>query len=456
MIARYTLPVMAVHWSDENKLKYWLKVELAAIEARRQLGLISDEAATAIANNASLDLMDMTKHEADVKHDLIAFVMSVQDELERRGVGKFKGEFHRGLTSYDIEDPGTILLLRYAVHYIESEWPMLDEALKELASKHRDTPMIARTHAQFAQPDTFGRLLLVFADQIGRARARLTASVERNLSEAKMSGAVGNYAGMDPRIEKIALEILGLRPAPAETQMLGRDRHAAVLNDIAVFGSCIGNIARTLHVMSHSLIAEVREGRSAKQRGSSAMPRKRNPVNLEQLFGLPRLLRGYATAAMENIESLEGRDISQSSVERVIFADSTTLLHYMVRKLTTVINGLEVNEGKLQSNLEAAGGTWASGRLKDALIERGVDPDLAYEFVQKLCIDAETHGRSIIELVRDGDGVNGIPAMQEAKFLDEVFGGRSWEELVTDAHGYIGAGVEHTFRAKGFRAKETN
>lgn len=446
MVGRYTLPAMAAHWSASNKFSYWLKVELAAIEARRQLGLISNEAAAAITVHAGFDLADIERHEAEVRHDLIAFVMAVQDHLERSGFGEFKGEFHRGLTSYDTEDPATILLLRGAVNHIESEWPMLDEALKELATTHRDTPMIARTHAQFAQPDTFGRLLLVFADQVARARVRLSANFKRDLNEAKMSGAVGNYAGVDPRVEGIALEILGLAPARAETQMLGRDRHANVLNDIAVFGAVIGNIARTLHVMSHSLIAEVREGRSTKQRGSSAMPRKRNPVTLEQLFGLPRLLRGYATAAIENVESLEGRDISQSSVERVIFADATTLLHYMIRKLTTVINGLEVNESRMQRNLDAAGGTWASGRLKDALIERGVSPDDAYEFVQNICFAAEDSGMPLVQYLRNP----GDPTRDEAT-LNETFRGDSWVQLITDVKGYIDPGVRHTYRAMGFR-----
>ena len=333
-----------------------------------------------------------------------------------------------------------ILMLRKATELMLSELELLSDALCVQAGAHKQTLMIARTHGQFAEPATFGALLLVYYYEISRSIQRLKYILETDLAEGKMSGAVGFYAGLDPKLEEVALAQLGLRPTKAATQILQRDRHATFMNAIAVAGSTIEQLARTLWEMMRSEVGELQEPRSQTQRGSSAMSHKRNPILTEQLMGLPRLLRGYALAAMENIATPECRDISQSSVERHIFPDATSLLHYMANKAAGLVAGLVVNQERMLYNLNHTSlGVWATQQVRNALMEAGVEYGPAYEYLQQAAFDStpERHMHSVLweKPLSDEDPRTALIILGEER-LAKCF----------DAWAYVGPGIEYLFR----------
>lgn len=445
MLERYTRPEMARLWlREETRLEYWLKVELAFLEARAACGDIPRQAYIAIRDNAKINVARMKEIEDEVGHDMIAFVKMIQESLVAAGVGQYKEFFHELLTSYNTEDPAMILMLRVATEYILKELSALQVALRDRAREHRQTYMIMRSHGQFAEPSVFGHLLLVFANAIGRSIRRLETVYHEELVEANISGAVGSYGEIDPELEQHTAILLGLRPALAETQILQRDRHAALMTAIAIAGASIEQMALTLWEMSRSEVREVQEPRKKKQRGSSAMAHKINPIGLEQLKGLPRKLRGDMHAAMENIATPEARDISQSSVERHILPDATSLLHYMAVRATSIIKGLVVFPDRMIRNLEVASfRLWAGQPVRTALMKAGVDYDTAYEYVQAASFAAVDRGNDFLDALfktplSASDNQPGVYMLDQTT-LERCF----------DYTQYVGRGIDHIFKVNG-------
>jgi adenylosuccinate lyase len=434
MLKRYTLVPMRELWSEERKFAAWLKVELAVLGQRLHEALCAD-----ITHAAEIDVARIEELEAEFEHDMIAFVVSVQEKLEAAGLGHVKGEFHKGLTSYDIEDPAMMLTLREANRLIVEKLTKLSCALRKKALEHQWTLMIARTHGQYAEPSTFGHLLLVYALAVERSIRRLNYIEETELQEGKISGAVGTYAGMDPTLEEKALARLGLRPAIAETQILQRDRHATLLNALAVAAGTIEQMCRTFWVMMRSDVGELEEPRKAKQRGSSAMAHKKNPILTERLIGMARLLRGDALAGMENIATLEWREISQSSVERHIFPDATSLLHYMAGKAAYLVENLIVFPERMRENLEKTNGIWATQPVRLALINAGVEPNAAYEYLQRAAFASRESERPLLVFLKK------LPMSQEDPRTALEILGRDRLEACLDAEAYIKDGIEHIF-----------
>jgi adenylosuccinate lyase len=438
MLQRYTLEPMRSHWGDQStKFSFWLMVEFAWLKARREAGDLSAVAHDAIRREASFSVSRIEEFEAEYGHDMIAFVKAVQTSLGEAGVGEYSVEFHKFLTSYDTEDPAMVLMLRQALEWVLLELEKFALALLNKAEQHKTTLMIMRSHGQFAEPSTFGHLLLVSYHETRRNISRLRGVLDNELGEGKMSGACGSYAGISPALEAAALAELGLRPAKAETQILQRDRHATVINALSVTAGSIERMARTFWEMMRSEVRELEEPRSKRQRGSSAMAHKKNPILTEQLMGLPRLLRGYAVAAMENIATPEARDISQSSVERHVFPDATSLVHYMARKATGLVEGLVVFPERMLYNLNVASrGVWASQNVRNSLMEHGVEYDPAYEYLQEACFDTTlTLSESMDKKpISDNDPRTGLDILGRER-LDACF--NAWE--------YVRPGVEHMF-----------
>lgn len=439
MLARYTLEPMKRLWGDpQTKFEYWLKVELAMLKARQLAGQLSEDAYNAISSHAKIDVARIDQLETEYRHDMIAFIVAVQESLVAAGVGEYKGELHKLLTSYDTEDPAMVLMLRRAVELVLTELELLSDALCVQAYAHKETLMIARTHGQFAEPAAFGAMLLVHYYEIDRSMSRLRHVLDTDLSEGKMSGAVGSYAGLDPDLEVAALKELGLKPAKAETQILQRDRHANLMNVLAVAASSIERLARTFWEMMRSDVGELQEPRGKKQRGSSAMSHKKNPITTEQLMGLPRLLRGYAHAAMENVATPECRDISQSSVERHVFPDSTALLHYMANKAANLVAGLVVNPERMLYNLETGSrGVWATQLVRNSLMESGIEYNVAYEYTQTAAFQPD---------VAFKEAVTHMPMSEtDPRTALSILGEERLEQCF-DAWAYVRPGVEHLFR----------
>lgn len=441
MHKRYILAPMKKLWSEESQFSSWLMVELAVLCAKNQLGQLSDQALKAIQENASFSIDRIEAFEAEYRHDVIAFVKSVQETLVLAGAGQYKEELHLGLTSADTTDPALIWRLRQANQLIISELIQLQNALWQLAQHHKQTLMIADTHGQYAEPASFGHLLLVFAEAVNRGLEKLRNIQSTDLKFGKISGAVGTYGGMDPKVEALALTSFGLLPATAETQILQRDRHARFLNEIAVIGSTIEQMMATLWQKMRSDVRQLEEPRGKAQRGSTAMAHKKNPITTEQLRGLSRLLRGNSLAAMENIATPGFRDISQSSVERVILPDSTTLLHYMASKATYIISKMKVFPERMLVELEKKTlGVWASQPIRNALMKAGVPYDPAYEYAQRvsfMATDLNIHLREVLakETISDTDPRTAV----------EILGGDQVERAF-DAWAYIKDGTELIFR----------
>ncbi len=443
MLKRYTLPDMKKLWLDlKTKFEYWLEVEKAYLEARFKAGnldrgIYQDIISSGIVINP--DRID--ELEAEYNHDFIAFVVSVQEYLVANGWGHCKEEFHRYLTSFDIEDPALVLMLREAMALIRQSLFELYQALRQKAVEHQWTLMIARTHGQFAEPDTFGHLLLVFSESIKRSINRVDRIMIEELGEAKISGAVGNFAGMDPRIGDDALAILGLKQAPAETQILQRDRHAALMSVLAIAAASIEQIARTFWEMMRSDVGELREPRSPRQRGSSAMAHKRNPILTERLMGMAIEVRGHTGAAFENIATPECRDISQSNVEREGFPTATGLVHYMANKMKWLVQNLEVFPERMKQNLGATHGTWASQKVRNALMGAGISYDDAYIYLQRLSFKVSENN--------DGDLFRSlcsesISETKSATALD-ILGADALKKCF-DPITYIKEGIEYIFK----------
>jgi adenylosuccinate lyase len=377
MIERYTRPEMAEIWSEETRLGHWLAIELALTDVLAERGEVPREAARKLRAGARVNVARMQEIEAEVKHDVIAFVSSVAETVGDEG--RF---LHLGVTSSDIVDTAFALQLGAAADRLLVGLDRLRAATKAQALRHKHTPMIGRTHGMHAEPITFGLKCASWCAELGRDRRRL-ASAREEIRHGKLSGAVGTFANGDPAIEAAVLGRLGLVPEPLATQVVPRDRHAVFFTTLAIVAGTCERIALEIRHLQRTEVAEAAEPFGAGQKGSSAMPHKRNPILVENVCGIARLVRGYAVAALENIALWHERDISHSSVERVIAPDATIALDFALARLVGVVDGLEVHPDAMAANLARSGGAIHSEHVLLALVRKGVPRDQAYRWIQR-------------------------------------------------------------------------
>ncbi len=377
MIPRYSREGMARHWSEENKYATWLKVELAALQAQADQEIVPKEAAEEISEKAAFNVDRILEIEETVKHDVIAFTTSVADSI-----GDLSRYFHYGLTSSDVVDTSLCLLTRDALDIILEGAVRFREILRRQAFQYKNRVMIGRTHGIHAEPTTLGLKFALWYMDMSRNLRRLTTARE-TIAVGKVSGAVGTYAHLPPEVEKGVCSRLGLRPAPISTQVIQRDRHAEVLNTLALTGATLEKIAVEIRHLQRTDVREVEEPFSKGQKGSSAMPHKRNPVGCENMTGLARVLRGYAVTAMENVALWHERDISHSSTERITIPDATTLLDYMLHRLGKILEGLLVYPEAMEANLNKTRGLIYSQRALLLLTRSGLSREEAYAAVQE-------------------------------------------------------------------------
>jgi adenylosuccinate lyase len=382
MIPRYSRPEMGRLWSDESRFGAWLRVEIAATEVLAERGVVPRQALAAIKEKARFEVARIEAIEKDVQHDVIAFVSNVAENVGPEGRW-----VHYGLTSSDVVDTALSLLMRDAVDLIDQDVAALLEAVKARALEHKHTPMIGRTHGVHAEPMTFGLKLALWYAELQRDRARL-ARARETIAVGKLSGAVGTFSHLPPEVEEAVCARLGLKPAPIASQVLQRDRHAEVLGTLAIIGASLEKFATEIRALQKTEVREVEEPFGEKQKGSSAMPHKRNPVGCEQVAGLARLLRANALAALENVALWHERDISHSSVERVIVPDSFLALDHMLQRFTGIVRGLTVNAERMRRNLDSGKGLVFSGQLLLELTARGLRREDAYRIVQGHAMEA--------------------------------------------------------------------
>ncbi len=377
MIPRYTNPVMGRIWSDQRRFETWLQVEIAAAEAMAEAGIIPPDAAREIREKAAFDVARIEEIEEQTKHDVIAFTTAVAEH-----VGPSARWLHFGLTSSDVIDTAQALQMREACDVILEGLAALLAAIRQRAEEHRTTPMIGRTHGVHAEPITFGLKLALWYAEGQRAVGRVQRA-RAGINVGKLSGAVGTFAHLDPSIEAAVCSRLGLEPAPVSSQVIQRDRHAELLSALAITAASLEKFALEIRGLQKTEIGEVEEPFAKGQKGSSAMPHKRNPIGCEQVVGLARLLRGNAMAGMENIALWHERDISHSSVERVILPDSFIALDHVLRRFTRIVKGMVVYPDRMRENLERSRGVVFSGTLLLGLASKGVSREQAYEWVQR-------------------------------------------------------------------------
>jgi adenylosuccinate lyase len=368
-------------WTEENKYRCWLQVESAASAVLAEDGVIPTDAAEAIATKAGFSVSRIQAIEAEVKHDVIAFTTAVAETLTAQGLGEQSRWLHYGLTSNDVVDTAQALQVKAASALIREGLVALQAVLKRRALEFKHTPTIGRTHGIHAEPTTFGLKLLNWYAEMGRNLTRFDAAAE-DMRVGKLSGAVGTFGHLKPEHEERICAALGLKPALVATQVIQRDRHAAYISTLALIGSTLDKIAVEIRHLQRTEVREAQEYFSEKQKGSSAMPHKKNPITSEQISGLARVLRGNAQAAFENVPLWHERDISHSSVERVIFPDSTILVDYLLAKTTDLIDRLLVYPERMKRNLESTGGLIFSGQLLLDLAEAGMLREDAYRLVQ--------------------------------------------------------------------------
>jgi adenylosuccinate lyase len=412
MISRYTLPEMAAVWSERNRFQKWLDVEILAVEARAERGEVPRAALAEIREKAAFDPARILEIEETVNHDVIAFLTNVAEN-----VGESSRFIHYGMTSSDVLDTGLALQMRDAMDLIIAEALSLAALLKEKALEYKDLAMVGRTHGVHAEPMVFGQKLALWAFETARDLERLRRA-HKTISRGKLSGAVGTYAHLDPWVEAYVCDRLGLEPAEAATQVLQRDRHAEYMAAIAITGSSLEKFALEIRGLQRSEVLEAEEPFRRGQKGSSAMPHKRNPILCERICGLARVLRANAVAAMEDVALWHERDISHSSVERLIVPDSTTLLHYMLVKFQGVVRDLQVYPENMRRNLELTGGLVFSEGVLLALVDKGLTREEAYAMVQRNAMRAWSGDDDFRALLAGDAEVAGLLSPQE---LDACF-----------------------------------
>ncbi len=378
MIARYTRPEMGQIWSDDNKYRSWLTVEIAASQALARAGMVPQQAADVIRDQGSFTVARINEIEAEVRHDVIAFTTSVSESINNPDASRW---LHFGLTSTDVVDTAQALQLKAAASIIRAGIITLSETLRRRALEFKHTPSIGRTHGVHAEPTTFGLKLLLWYAEMQRNLVRFDAAAE-DLRVGKLSGAVGTFGHLKPEHEEAICAALGLRPVPVATQVVQRDRHAAYIATLAVLCSTLDKIATEIRHLQRTEVREAEEFFSEKQKGSSAMPHKRNPITSEQISGLARVVRANAQVAFEDVALWHERDISHSSAERVILPDSTILADYLLAKTSNLIDKLLVYPARMLRNLESTGGLVFSGQLLLDLSAAGMSREDAYRLVQ--------------------------------------------------------------------------
>ena len=412
MIHRYSRPEMVALWTAERRFQIWLQIEILACEARAARDEIPQEALKTIKAKAAFDVDRIETIEHEVKHDVIAFLTSVAEH-----VGPDSRFIHLGLTSSDVLDTCFSIQLKEAAGILGKALDRAMAAARQLALRHRNTPQIGRTHGIHAEPITFGLRAASWYSELARARDRLARAIEV-ISYGKVSGAVGTYANCPPEIEAYVCARLGLTPEPVSTQIIPRDRHAEYFNQLALIASGIERIAVDVRHLQRTEVREVEEFFSPGQKGSSAMPHKRNPILSENLSGLARLMRGYADTAMESVALWHERDISHSSAERVIGPDATVTLDFMLHRLAGLLEGLVVYPDRMAENLALSGGLYNSERVLLKLIEKGMTREEGYRVVQKAAMTTwESRGQFRDELARDAV----VSKKLTPKEIDELF-----------------------------------
>ncbi|MFM8295332.1 MAG: adenylosuccinate lyase [Microcystaceae cyanobacterium] len=413
MIERYTLPAMGNLWTDAYRFQTWLAVEIAVCEAQAELGYIPQDAVEEIKRKANFDPQRVLAIEAEVRHDVIAFLTNVNEY-----VGDAGRYIHLGLTSSDVLDTALALQLVASLDLILEQLEALIQALRYQAQQHRYTVMVGRSHGIHAEPITFGFKLAGWLAEVLRNRDRLV-KLRQSIAVGKISGAVGTYANIDPKVEALACQKLGLEPDTASTQVISRDRHAEYLMQLALLGASLERFAVEIRNLQRSDVLEVEEYFAKGQKGSSAMPHKRNPIRSERLTGMARLLRGNAIAGLENVALWHERDISHSSVERVAFPDSCILTHFMLKEMTDLVQNLLVYPENMKRNMNIYGGVIFSQKVLLALVEKGMSREEAYRVVQGCAHQAwNQEGGNFEALIRQDQQVN---ALLSSADLDDCF-----------------------------------
>ena len=412
MIPRYTRPAMGQIWSDENKFRKWLEVELAASEALAEIGEVPTEAAKALRRHADFDVARIHEIESQVKHDVIAFTTAVAEKMSTAGAADASRWLHYGLTSNDVVDTAQALQIKEASELIQSDLEELRQVLRERAFEFKDTVIVGRTHGVHAEPTTFGLKIANWYAEVDRHVARFEAAGEQ-IRVGKISGAVGTFAHISPRAEERICEKLGLEPAPISSQVIQRDRHAHYLSILALIAATLEKIALEVRHLQRTEVREAQEYFSKEQKGSSAMPHKKNPITSEQICGLSRVVRSNALAGFENIALWHERDISHSSVERVILPDSTILTDYLLAKTTDLVRKLVVYPERMKSNVDLGGGLVFSGQLLLDLAAKGVLREQAYGWVQRNAMRAWDEEADFRQLVEEDPDISSVLSADE-------------------------------------------
>ncbi len=415
MIERYTREEIGRVWSDRNRFEKWLEVELAVCRAWAKVGKIPREALRSIEQKVRIDeetLKKIKEYERVYKHEVLAFVSAIADQ-----VGEDGRYIHLGITSSDVIDTALALQIREALEIILRDVDLILEELKRLAYQHKDTLMMGRTHGIHAEPITLGLKFAVWYDEMRRNRERILRA-KGTVTYGKISGAVGTYSNVPPEVERIALEDLGLKPEPASTQIVHRDRHAELLAALAITASSLEKFATEIRHLQRTEVLEVLEPFTEGQRGSSAMPHKRNPVHSERICGLARVIRSGLIPALENVVLWHERDISHSSVERIVLPDATIALDYILNLFLEILKGLEVNRERMIRNMDLSHGLYFSSRVLVALTERGLSRDRAYDLVQRCAMESWKRGKDFKEILLEDPEVSKLISKED---LDRIF-----------------------------------
>ena len=412
MIERYAREEMASVWTEKQQFQAWLDVELAACKAWSRLGVIPEDDVQKLFKHARFDVDRIHEIEKETRHDVVAFTRSVSESL-----GEEKKWVHYGLTSTDVVDTALGLRLRKANEIIRNGLDLIIDVLAEKARKHKNTVMMGRTHGVHAEPTTFGLKCALWFEEMKRNRIRFDQASEA-VEFGKLSGAVGTFANIPPEVESFTCELLGLTPAPVSTQTLQRDRHAHYMSVLALIGSSLEKIAVEIRHLQRTEVREAEEQFEKGQKGSSAMPHKRNPVSSENITGCARVLRGYMTAAYENIALWHERDISHSSAERIIIPDALILLDYMLHRFGGVVRNLVIYPENMKANIDKTCGVVFSQQLLLKLVEKGMSREKAYDLVQPLAMDAWEKRKSFRELVEQKDEITSVLDKTE---IEQVF-----------------------------------
>ncbi|WP_028544355.1 adenylosuccinate lyase [Paenibacillus taiwanensis] len=407
MIERYSRPEMRAIWTEENKFKTWLEVELCACEAWVELGVIPKEDVQQLRANATFDIDRIYEIEAETRHDVIAFTRAVSES-----VGPERKWVHYGLTSTDVVDTALGYQLKQANEILESDILNFIEILKNKALEYKDTPMMGRTHGVHAEPTTFGLKMALWYAEMQRNLERFRHAAD-GVQYGKISGAVGTYANIDPFVEKFVCEKLGTKAAPISTQTLQRDRHAEYMATLGLIATSLDKFATEIRGLQKSEFREVEEAFAKGQKGSSAMPHKRNPIGCENISGLARVIRGHVISAYENVTLWHERDISHSSVERVILPDATMLLNYMLNRFMNIVKNLTVFPENMKRNMQRTFGVPFSGRVMTKLIDKGWAREQAYDTVQPRAMQAWEEQRSFRSIIEETPEITAVLTAEE-------------------------------------------